>query len=116
VFEVHVYHHFPPDPEVLRRLDALEALLTAQGERMATQYEQLIAINDATNTRLDALQAESAEILVDLADVIARLQALPPTQDLTEAIAKAQAISDRVEATRSSLDARPPTPPPVAEG
>jgi len=102
---IDVYFH--QDPEVLRRLDAIQALIHTQGDRIMSQLDDLKAVQAEQSLRLDALQTEATEILADIAAVILLLK---QGADLTEIIVAAQAVSDRVEGVRAGLDARPPSP------
>ncbi len=76
----------------MAQIDDLKASLQASNDALAT-----------VATKVDTVQAE-VQTLID------KLNGLPPSTDLTEAIALAQGIQDKVNALSADLDTTPPAP------
>lgn len=89
-------------------------IITRIGDKIMAQIDDVKASLQASNdklaevaTKVDAVQAE-VQVLID------KINTIPPTPDLTEVLAMAQAVQDKVGAVSADLDTTPQPPP--AEG
>lgn len=93
-----------PGLEMLHRL--LRRITTNQ-ETIMTQLSDLQAALDAANGALDAIAPEVATTATEVQTLIAKLGNLPPSVDLTAALASANLIQTKVTAIDTALKAIP---------
>ena len=94
MIDVHHHFHTVPDDTVAKKLDQILAALTnlnLTGEKTLAQIDDLKAALDDVSGKVDAVGAE-------VTDLIAKLSSLPPSPDLTAAIAQAQSIAAKLAA------------------
>jgi len=129
VFVMDIYHHFPPDPEVLNRLDAIAQKLdlVLRTERrmeneMALDFTKMIAAAAAqstvTNGVLQALQDLGAKITDLSAQLAAALAANDPVaaqkvQDQLDSLATGIKTNDDKIAAAIATPGPVPTPTPT---
>lgn len=101
--------------DVVGRLATIEALLITilkQGGLFMAQIDDLKNALQGALDRLDSMQVKLDDVQGDLQELI---DAIP--QDLTEVVAMANAVREKVEAMGTDLDSTPdPDAEPPAEG
>lgn len=94
----------------LETLERLLRRLTTNQEIIMTQLSDLQAALDAANGALDTIAPEVATTATEVQTLIAKLNNLPPSVDLTAALASANLIQSKVSAIDTALKAIPPSP------
>lgn len=69
------------------------------------QSDEVRALHTKILEKLDSQDLVISELSSDISDLIDLLKALPPTEDLTDVIASAQAISDKIDTITSEVSA-----------
>lgn len=96
-----------PGLETLKRM---LRRITLNQETLMTQLSDLQAALDASNAALDTISGEVSGLATEVQTLITKLGNLPPSVDLTAAIASAQSIQGKVTAIDTALKAIPPAP------
>lgn len=102
--------HHDMDPEVLRRLDALQAhliQLTRNTEAIMATQAQMQAALDAQTTAIETVSADVSVVAAEVVDLIAKLG----TAGIPDAmVAQAQGVADKLSAIDAALKAIPGQP------
>lgn len=100
------FHHFN---EQMKRIERHLLELKKQGEHTMAQIDDLNAKLDAVSSALDGVTTGLSTLKTDLdktlADLAAKIAAGATPTDLTDTLAKAQAISDKIQPIVDSLTA-----------
>jgi len=96
-------------PGLEHLLKALHNITLTQ-EVIMSQLTDLQAALDTANGALDTIGTEVTGLSTEVAALIAKLGTLPPSVDLTSALASAQSIQGKITAIDSALKAIPPAP------
>lgn len=74
------------------------------------QLEDLQAAHQAINDKVDVVAGKVDTVQAEVQVLIDKLNAMPPSPDLTAAIASANSILAKVQAVADDLDTTPPAP------
>lgn len=110
----HYFHSEPPGPAtaaILAALADLKTTLTTLGAQLMTQEEDLQAVLKEINDKLDGVGSAVTTVGGEVTDLLARLEAHPAATDLTEEIAAARAIAEKVGGIQTQLAGIPSAPP-----